>query len=243
MDSGTYLSAGFRVTRRVSRPAHSAAELLPPTIVSAAGDVASFIPDVWAIAWCGVAAPDRRADAAKLGIASDRVDPIVARVTALVADERRFGWPNVCYSLDAAAEMARLAAPETGGLIILELGLAPDHVPALLESSAPPPSLPAEAAWGEPGVSVALGRRVPVLAGGRPLGFEPLCFDQGLGCSWLCNGLEVAVARELGIRPNAAGLLSDSGEARRAVAYISRDDVGAEPGLWLPWLLTEHSAA
>jgi hypothetical protein len=51
------------------------------------------------------------------------------------------------------------------------------------------------------------------------------------------------VARALGIMPNAAGLLADPEEARRAVAYISGDGVGAEPGLWLPWLLIEHTVA
>ncbi|HEU5171320.1 MAG TPA: hypothetical protein VFU46_12320 [Gemmatimonadales bacterium] len=78
-------------------------------------------------------------------------------------------------------------------------------------------------------------------ASGRRLGFEPLVFYHALGCSWLCNGLDRLVARDVGIRPNASGLLADADEAHRAVEYISRDDVGAEPGLWLPWLLVEHS--
>ncbi len=241
MDPGTYLSAGFLVTRRVPRSEYNSAELLPATIVSASGDLATFIPDDWAIAWCGVQAKDRRADAAELGIAADRVESVVARVTTLIADDSRYGWPNICYSLQSAAEMARLAAPGGGGLTIIELGLAREDLPALLEASAPPEPVPGVAEFGEVGVRRALRRGVPMMAGGRPLGFEPLCFDRGLGCSWLCNGLEVAVARDLGIRPNPAGLLGNADEARRAVAYISRDDVGAEPGLWLPWLLVEHS--
>ncbi len=243
MHLGGYVSAGFLVTRRFPRPACNAAHLLPTTIFSASSDLATFIPDDWAIAWCGVDQADRRREAAKLGIAPERVEGIVARVTALIADDARYGWPNVCYALDAAVEMARLAAPERGGLVALELGLHADHVPEFLEASAPPPSPPGTGPYGEPGVRTALRRGASILATGRPLGFEPLCFDRALGCSWLCNGLEVAVARELGIRPNGVGLLADAGEARRAVAYISRDDVGAEPGLWLPWLLTEHTAA
>ena len=243
MDPGAYLSAGFLVTRRVPRSEYNSAELLPATLFSASPDLATFIPDTWAIAWCGVEADDRRADAAKLDIQPERVASVVARVTSLIADDTRYGWPNVCYSFDAAAEMARLAAPERGGLAVLELGLAAEYLPAFLEASAPPPSVPGTAAYGEPGVRVALRRGVPVMADGHPIGFEPLCFDHGLGCSWLCNGLEVPVARELDIRPNPAGLLTDPDEARRAVAYISRDDVGAEPGLWLPWLLLEHSIA
>ena len=237
-----YRSAGFIVTRRVPRPEYSAADLLPSLIVSASSDLAGFIPDVWSIAWCGVDPADRRAEAAKLGIAPERVDGLVAAVTTRIADAERYGWPNIAYTLDAAWEMARLAAPE-GGLTVLELGLAAVDVPSLLEASAPPETAPGSARLGEPGVRVALRLNRSVLATGRALGFEPLCFNVALGCSWLCNGLEVPVARELGIRPNSSGLLSDPEEARRAVAYISRDDVGAEPGLWLPWLLLEHSFA
>ena len=238
-----YVSAGFLVTRRFPRPAHSSADLLPTTIVSASSDIAAFIPDVWAIAWCGVEPAGRRADAEKLGIAPERVESIVARVTALIADDSRYGWPNICYSLEAGGVMARLAAPAGGGLVMLELGLHAAHLAGFLEASTPPESSPGTAAYGEPGVRAALRRGAPVLATGRPLGFEPLCFDRAMGCSWLCNGLEVGVARELGIRPNSAGLLADPDEARRAVAYISQDGVGAEPGLWLPWLLTEHPIA
>jgi hypothetical protein len=243
MNLGTYLSAGFLVTRRIPRPACNAADLLPPTILSASGDLAAFIPDPWAIAWCGIEPDDRRADAAKLGIAPDRVDGVIARVTALVGDETRYGWPNICHSLEAAAEMVRLAAQGGAGLVVLELGLHADDVPVFLEASALPPSPPGTSPYGEPGVRAALRGGRPVLATGRPLGFEPLVYDRALGCSWLCNGLEVPVARALGIMPNAAGLLADPEEARRAVAYISGDGVGAEPGLWLPWLLIEHTVA
>jgi hypothetical protein len=236
----SFRSAGFLVTRRFPRPEYSAADLLPALMVSASSDLATFIPDDWCIAWCGVAPEDRRAAAARLGIPPDRVDGVVATVTSRIAAAERYGWPNISYTLEAAWEMVRVGAPE-GGLTVLELGLAMVDVPALLEASTPPEPQPGAAPVGEPGVRIALRRDLPVLASGRPLGFEPLCFNTTLGCSWLCNGLEVPVAHELGIRPNGVGLLSDSEEARRAVAYISRDDVGAEPGLWLPWLLLEHS--
>jgi hypothetical protein len=242
MDLGQYVSAGFVVTQRFPRPAHTAADLLPPTIVSASGDLAVFIPDLWAIAWCEVDPSHRRRDAARLGIPAERVDHIVAEVTSLVADGVRYGWPNVCYTLDAAAVMARLAAP-AGRMIVLELGLDRRHADRFVEASTPPRSVPGAAAFGEAGVRTAVRRGMAPLADGRPLGFEPLCFDHALGCSWLCNGLEVTVAGELGIRPNRAGLLDAADEAERVVAYISREDVGAEPGLWLPWLLLEHTVA
>jgi len=83
----------------------------------------------------------------------------------------------------------------------------------------------------------------PVADGGVSLGFEPLVFDGSTPpCSWLCNHLEVSVHRDLGIVPNRHGLIGTYDEARRCTDCISRDDVGAEPGLWLPWLVVDRSA-
>jgi hypothetical protein len=173
-----------------------------------------------------------------LGIPASRVDNVVAEVTSLVADGGRYGWPNVCFTLQAAAVMQRLA-PATD-LIVLELALGREHVAAFVAASIPPASLPGHAAFGEAGVRTGIRRDVAPTGGGHPLGFEPLVFDYALGCSWLCNGLESAAAQELGIHPNDAGLIPSADQAARVVGYISRPDVGAEPGLWLPWLLIEH---
>ena len=38
----------------------------------------------------------------------------------------------------------------------------------------------------------------------------------------------------------AHGLIGTFAEARKCVKYISRADVGAEPELWLPWLIIDH---
>jgi hypothetical protein len=240
VDLGRYFSAGFLVTRRFPRPDFAAADLLPSVLVSGSSDLAAFIPDVWAIAWCGVEAADRRASAARLGIGPERVDAVVAEVTALIANDAQYGWPNVCHAPAAAAVMKRLTEP-ADDIVLLELALAQAHAARLIQASTPPPTAPGQAPFGEPGVRTALRRGLSPGRDGRPLGIEPLCFDHALGCSWLCNGLEAVVARELGIRPNEAGLIGSAEQAEQAVAYISRDEVGAEPGLWLPWLIIEHS--
>jgi hypothetical protein len=62
----------------------------------------------------------------------------------------------------------------------------------------------------------------------------------GLSHSWICNGLESHCAEQLNIRPNVAGLIEDLAEAERCCQEISRDEVGAEPGLWLPVALVVY---
>ncbi len=88
-------------------------------------------------------------------------------------------------------------------------------------------------------IAAAVKREAPAV-GGEILGFEPMAFEDGLTCSWLCNGLETVCFEKLGIRPNASGYLKDEADAARAVELIESDETGAEPGLWLPWLLLEY---
>lgn len=86
-----------------------------------------------------------------------------------------------------------------------------------------------------------LERNVPLEPGGTVLGFEPLSYHHGIECSWLCNSLERSAEAALGIRPDPdSGLLSDVEDAVRVVEHISQDDVGAEPGTWLPWLVVRY---
>lgn len=72
------------------------------------------------------------------------------------------------------------------------------------------------------------------------IGFEPLLSDGMIPCSWLCNGLETVVAERLHVLPNSNGLIDTFDDAVTIVSHIARDDVDAEPGLWLPWLIVEH---
>src|SRR5204862_6555 len=50
------------------------------------------------------------------------------------------------------------------------------------------------------------------------------------------NALERHFAEHHGIRPNPDGLLDDAA-AHAATARLATGDLGAEPGLWLPWQL------
>jgi hypothetical protein len=77
--------------------------------------------------------------------------------------------------------------------------------------------------------------------GGKMLGFEPLNIEHGLvDHSWLCNQLDAHCAQILGVRPNAAGLIETYEDAQRCCTEISRDEVHAEPGPWLPFAVFEY---
>jgi len=118
---------------------------------------------------------------------------------------------------------------------VLELALHRTQTDQFCRKAEPPSPV------GRHGVHEAILKAKPPTEGERILGFEPLVFCYGLSHSWLCNGLDATVAEHLKVRPNRYGFIETFDDACRCVNYIARDDTGAEPGLWLPWLIIEHS--
>ncbi len=126
-------------------------------------------------------------------------------------------------------------------MVVLELGLHQSYVDTFCREAEPAFPKSGFAPTGRQGVHEAILKSNPLNRNGKQLGFEPLVFDYSLSCSWLCNSLDTTVHDALGIRPNTHGLIEDFNAACRCVDFIARPDVGAEPGLWLPWLLIDHT--
>ncbi|MEZ6069302.1 MAG: hypothetical protein R3C10_03315 [Pirellulales bacterium] len=150
------------------------------------------------------------------------------------------GWPNVIFNYDVAVQLVERFLDRLPDVKVLELALHNSLTEKFCTEAEPPPQQPGFAPQGRQGVHEAILEGQPPTEGGHVLGFEPVVFDYSLSCSWLCNGLEKLVAEHLGIRPNSSGFVGEFEDACSCVDYISRDDVGAEPGLWLPWLIIEH---
>src|SRR5690606_13395010 len=158
----------------------------------------------------------------------------LTRHVTLGFDEGKFGWPNVIKSSDVLISLMNVL-PDSRRWIALGLALHRNHAAAFLEGNAPAQG------EGAGGVYEMLAQRLPTPPGGVILGFEPLGFEHGAQPhSWLCNGLEQECFRSLGIRPNGSGFLGPD-DADAAIAHISKDEVGAEPVEWLPWMLLDYT--
>jgi hypothetical protein len=234
-----FISAGFLVTREVDRPSYVSAELLPPRIFSASGCIAQFIPDTWCIEWAQNTPEQRVEDAATFGLDSIDMKAITAWTTPRFSTSIR--WPNVIADVDTAKELVNRFLGTLSDVKVLQLGLHRSMTDGFCHEAEPPPQKPGFAPMGRQGVHEMILEGNPVAQGGHILGFEPLVFNHCLSCSWLCNGLDTVIAQAIGIKPNQYGLIEGFGEAHKCVEYISRDDVGAEPGLWLPWLIIDHT--
>jgi len=234
-----YLSAGYFVTKRVDRPAYSAQDILPGKVLSASSCICPFIPDTWCIEWTSDSFERRRQAAEVFKLPSAALSQAMEWVTVRFGAE--IGWPNVCFELEVAFELVNRFLPAAEDLVIFGLGLHPQFFEAFRAATEPPPQPEGYVPVGGHGIFEASLRQKPLAEGGVSFGFEPLVFNASLSCSWLCNGLEVEARDRLGIVPNVHGFLDTFEAAVKCVGYISQAKVGAEPGLWLPWLIVDYT--
>jgi hypothetical protein len=221
-------SAGFLLVKRVSRPAYVSAELIPPVVISAGQCICPRFPGPYAIDWVTMKPEDRDAGFTELGVPRLVRDEAVRWATSAL--DATFGWPSVFFTLDAARDARRRFLGESHEIRTIGLGIDESFVESFIADATEPSGL---------STAVAAGQAIP--PAGISLGYEPLDLEYGqFQHSWLCNGLERHCADVLGVRPGASGLIDDFGDARRCCEEINREEVGAEPGLWLPMLLTEY---
>ena len=45
------------------------------------------------------------------------------------------------------------------------------------------------------------------------------------------------------VKPGASGFIASARDAVAAAEYCGRDNVGAEPGFWAPWLVVDYALA
>ena len=235
-----YFSGGYYLVRPAGRSEDRSPELLPDRLISISGCICEAFPDAWTIDWVEASGEDRARLAAGFGI----TNLAAAMAWATEAFSKSFGWPNAFYTLEAAREARARFLPESAGVVTIGLGLHESHADCFLEAAAPPPQVPGCAPAGETGVYQCVRARTEIAAGGTAAGFELVAVDLGMfTCSWLCNGLENDCATELSVRPNARGFVDTHEDALRCGEWIAMPETGAEPGLWLPWLVTIYDEA
>ena len=227
------ISGGYFLTRAVERPPYVAASLLPSRILSISECICQFVPDSWAIEWMNVEAQARAAEATERGLSPAVQSEVISWTTQKLADGD-FGYPNVFFSARDARLFAGRFMAGAADLRLLGIGLHPDSVEGFLSSEQPGPG------EGASGIYDATSSGAELERGGTDLGWEVLCYDHGGFHSWLCNGLEKDIARDLGIKPSSTGFLADPVQAVAAAEYCGREDVGGEPGFWAPWLVVEY---
>lgn len=225
-------NGGYFLTRTLDRPDFMSAHLIPDRLISMSDCICDFVPNLWALQWAEIDSQDRIDEASRFGIPPEMVPAIVSWTTAQL-EEGTVGFPCLFYRLDDARSFASRFV-DLPDLRLVGISLHADLVDAFLEKEKP------EDEQGEPGIYTAIARQQAGETGGVDLGWEPLCYEFGGFHSWLCNSLEVEVAESLHLQPGPTGFFDSDDDALAATTYCGRDEVGAEPGFWAPWLVTEY---
>lgn len=224
---------GYFLTRNFARPEYVSSELLPARVISMSNCLARFVPDVWSLAWSSVSQGERIRSATSFGVDPALLQDLSTYATAEF--DRSWGWPNVLFDLTFAREFAHRFLAGVDDLRLIGLVLPVDLAPAFIDEARPGPG------EGASGLFQCISTGKVPARGGTPLGWEILGFEHSSFHSWLCNGLEREVFRALGLRPAQNGLIDDARQARDIANYCGKEDVGAEPALWQPWLLIEYA--
>ncbi len=234
-----FVSGGFYITKPMERPECFSRDLLPARILSVSPCISPFVPDVWAIEWTSASREERLEKAGTFGISAE-IHEVIPWVTSRF--DKEIGWPNVCYKIDTANEFRETFLSKAPDAIILGIGLHKSCIAKFVAFTKPPEKESGHAPIGESGVRfcVQQGTRLPE---GNVLGFELIVTDEQsrvLDHSWLCNGLEKYAHDKYGILLNANGFIERYDDALKCADDISCGEVGAEPGLWLPWLVVRY---
>jgi hypothetical protein len=216
------------------------ADLIPEVVLSASPCICDFFPAEWAIDWTSARPEERTIRAAAFRIFSADLPRVTSWATGALLED--FGWPGTFYSLDGAQRARATFLLDDLQTVIFGLGLHASALDDFVTAAKPPDRMPSHAPLAGTGVYECVSSGRPIADGGNALGFELLSTYSGmLTCSWLCNGLEKDCAANLGVRTNSHGFIANHADASRCAEYVGRDDVGAEPGLWLPWLVTVYA--
>jgi len=236
-----YVSAGYYITKFVGRPAYVSKELMPDKMISLSTCIGKYFPNDWAIEWVKGDEKNKLKSAEDFGISAEKFKEVSKSITNLFDEKDKFGWPNVCFTLKIAKELVRQYIPDQSDVVIIGVGLHKSYVDEFCETAKPPPQQEGYAPVGPNGMYAIIKQKKHLEKGGEILGFEPLAYYYLLSCSWLCNRLEEGVKKKFNISPNRHGFIEFFSDAQRIVEYISSDEVKAEPGLWLPWLIVKYN--
>ena len=218
-----YISGGYFLIKQADKSEYMA-EFLPSKIISASSCIVDMFPEVWST--------DEEFNQAKrvandYGVAIEEMPKVMEWTKENY--ELETGWANVFFSQSKAKEFRNFFYNSTLELSIIGIGLNNDLVEEYVSEDE------------RFGVYESLKQRKSLESNGQILGFEVLGSEHGSFHSWLCNGLEKDCKKEFDIVPNQNGFIEKLDEAKKCAEYANIEEVGAEPCLWLPWLIVKYN--
>ena len=226
---------GYYLVQGTQRKGWMDENLLPSVFWSISRCICEIFPDSWVFTWVtDQTARRREAIREILQLSEIEFFQMQTRFDRLL-DNDEFGWPNVFLDADLARDFYASHLDHLPNIKLLSIALPEVYWTEFIEESAPSENV------GESGVRRMLRKRQALRASASVRGFEILGFDLAGFHSFVCNSLETDYHTRLNITLGPNGLIEDYEDAVRAADYTALDEVMAEPALWRPWLVSEHS--
>ncbi len=231
MNINKYHLGGYYIVKPTQRAEYMNSQIMPETILSVSNCICDVYPDISSV-W-STSEKEKDKYRQNLNIPSSTFNNLIEWIDDKNNSEN-FGFPHVFNNLESARDFYFNFLYNVQGLNLVGIGLPEEYNNEFVEDT----GITKETYYG---VEKKIFNRCQMESNGSVLGFEILGYDMGTFHSYICNRLEDDYDKEYGFRLNRSGFISTIDEAKKLAEYTNRDDVGAEPVLWLPWVIVKYS--
>lgn len=231
MNTNKYHLGGYYIVKPAQRAEYMNSRIIPETILSVSSCLCDVYPDISSV-W-STSENEKDKYRQNLNIPKNTFQNLIEWINNK-SDSGDFGFPNVFNNLESAREFYLNFLCNVQGLNLVGIGLPEEYNNEFAEDA----GITKETYYG---VEKNIFNRCQMESNGTVLGFEVLGYEMGTFHSYICNRLEDDYDKEYGFMLNGSGFISTIDEARKLAEYTNQEIVGAEPVLWLPWVVVKYS--
>ena len=225
---GYFLVQGVQLAEQMNKT------LLPTKFWTVSQCLCEIYPDSWVFSWGTKSSHDDKDYQAILKLDNDTFQLMQAWADEIF-NKGELGWPYVFMNVETAQQFYTQYLQHIPDIKLLSIALADPYWAEFIEDNKPAQGK------GEGGIYKKLVQKQVYDGNGIVRGFEILGEEWGEWFhSFVCNSLEDEYVERLHISLNQNGLIDRYEDAVRATYHTNLDEVGAEPVLWLPWLISEY---
>ena len=226
----------FLVQPRPSTEWRQQKPLLPEKFWTVDGDLCHLYPDLWGWSWTGISGEETADVKARLG-QGEAAYRVMQRFVETLFEAGDIGFGGVFFDPESARGFHHRFTSRVPDIKLLSVALAADQIEVFLAHQPPD----REKNEGEPGIRAMVRKSLAVASAAGERGYEVLGYDHGAFNSFAVNYLENEYVHRLGLCLKGYGLFDDYALALQAAERTAKPTTGSEPGLWLPWKVSEHN--
>jgi hypothetical protein len=230
-----FFVGGYFLVQGVQSPSWMKKALLPTKFWTISQCICEIYPDSWVFSWSTKSSHNDKDYQAILNLDDDTFQLMQTWANEMFS-KGELGWPHVFMNLATARQFYLQYLQHIPDIKLFSIALSDAYWAEFIEENKPKPGT------GAGGIYQKLLQKQVHNGNAIIRGFEILGEEWGEWFhSFVCNSLGDMYVEQLHISLNQNGLIDRYEDAVRATNYTNLDEVGAEPVLWQPWLISEYS--